>query len=79
MRDNSDNYFDKKQLKIGIHYENSEPWTVINKQTYKQKDGHNCEPIACLKVLEKYGFLPTDYIKSTIEKNSGDLRSIVNR
>ena len=32
-------------------------WLVYNEQAYIQSDGCNCGPIACLKVMEIYGFL----------------------
>ncbi len=34
-----------------------EPWHFQNKQSYMQGDGVSCGPIACLKVMEIYGFL----------------------
>ncbi len=32
-------------------------WKVFNKHTYKQLDGINCGPIACMKIMEIYGLI----------------------
>jgi hypothetical protein len=37
--------------------ETKKHWFVYNERVYIQSDGCNCEPIACLKVMEIYGFL----------------------
>jgi hypothetical protein len=34
-------------------------WVMANKQFYKEKDDYNCRPIACLKIMEMYGWLKT--------------------
>ena len=38
------------------------PWVVASKPILHQHDGFNCGPIACLKVLEIYGFIPMNSI-----------------
>ena len=47
------------------------PWQVYNDPIIKQNDGFNCGSIACLKVLELYGFIPTDSIAQIAEKKNG--------
>ena len=37
-------------------------WIVASDQMLHQQDGINCGPIACLKVLEIYGFIPVNSI-----------------
>jgi len=41
-----------------------ETWHVKNKQSYVQCDGVSCGPIACLKVMEIYGFLQVGTIET---------------
>ncbi len=48
-----------------------EPWVVYNDQIIEQHDGFNCGPIACLKVLELYGFIPTNSIAVQSRKSIG--------
>ncbi len=33
------------------------PWIMSNKQFYKQENGWNRGPIACLKIMEIYGWI----------------------
>jgi hypothetical protein len=40
-------------------------------QSIQQNDGFNCGPIACLKVLELYGFIPTNSIAEIAQKKHG--------
>ena len=41
------------RMKIEIYFHPLlTPWTVTNEHTYTQKDGWNCGPIACLKLME---------------------------
>ena len=47
------------------------PWIVYNDPIIKQNDGFNCGPIACLKVLELYGFIPTNSIAGIAQKKHG--------
>jgi len=47
------------------------PWVVYNDPIIKQNDGFNCGPIACLKVLELYGFIPTNSIAGIAHKRYG--------
>ena len=42
---------------------NGSAWIVLKDPVLKQHDGFNCGPIACLKVLELYGFLQQNSIE----------------
>jgi hypothetical protein len=53
-----------------------QPWIVTNERTYRQSDGFNCGPIACLKVMELYGFLQVGSIPKIGESIRG-YRSVV--
>ena len=49
-------------LEIDFNYSKS-PWLVMNLVTYIQTDGCICGPIACVKVMEIFGFLKDGYIE----------------
>ena len=59
-----------------LHFEEKTPWTVRLDKSLQQHDGVNCGPIACLKVLELYGFLKEGSIKS-IGESQGGYRDVV--
>ncbi len=40
------------------------PWLVSKDPNLKQHDGINCEPIACMKVLEIYGVIPKNFVEA---------------
>ncbi len=44
-------------MEISFGDSKGDPWHVKNKQSYVQGDGVSCGPIACLKLMEIYGFL----------------------
>jgi hypothetical protein len=47
-----------RNMELEICFEETNThWLVYNEQAYIQSDGCNCGPIACLKVMEIYGFL----------------------
>jgi hypothetical protein len=46
-------------------------WLVNSKQAYIQSDGYNCRPIACLKIMEIYGFLKVGSINLNVESAQG--------
>jgi hypothetical protein len=52
------------------------PWVVSNDPIIKQHDEFNCEPIACLKVMEIYGILPKNSIAEIGHQELG-YRSVV--
>ena len=52
------------------------PWIVTNEHTCTQKDGWNCGPIACVKVMEIYGFLPDGSIDD-IRLTGKDYQTVV--
>lgn len=61
----NDNGKKVRDMKMELFFDDIEtPWTVYNDRSYKQSDGVNCGPIACLKVMELYGLL----IEGSIEK-----------
>lgn len=66
---------DKTQM-LQISFGEEAPWIVTNLHHHRQKDGHNCGPIACLKVMEIYGYLDTGAI-DIIAHNRGGYRNVV--
>jgi hypothetical protein len=45
-------------MELNICFEETNThWLVFNDQAYIPSDGYNCGPIACLRVMEIYGFL----------------------
>ncbi len=47
-----------EKMILHIDFDDGEaPWIVENERQYKQRDGHNCGPIAILKVLQVYGWI----------------------
>jgi hypothetical protein len=47
-----------RDMELEICFEETNThWLVCNEQAYIQGDGCNCGPIACLKVMEIYGFV----------------------
>jgi len=61
-----------------LHFDEKTPWTVRLDKSLQQHDGVNCGPIACLKVLELYGFLKEGSIKSIGESEGGYRDVVVN-
>jgi len=60
-----------RDMVLDITFDDSKkPWQVKNNQSYVQGDGVSCGPIACLKVMEIYSFLPVGSIE-TIGGESG--------
>jgi hypothetical protein len=52
-----------KQISITVEGQMS-PWIVTHDETYLQSDGHNCGPIACLKLMEIFGAIAPGTIES---------------
>ncbi len=48
-----------------------QPWRVKNDQSYVQGDGVSCGPIACLKLMEIYGFIEEGSIARIGESSHG--------
>jgi hypothetical protein len=64
--------FERRHMVLDISFDDSkEPWQVKNEQSYVQGDGVSCGPIACLKVMEIYGFLPLGSIETIGESAHG--------
>jgi hypothetical protein len=56
---------EKRDMTLEISFDDlKEPWHVKNEQSYVQGDGVSCGPIACLKVMEIYGFIPEGSIET---------------
>jgi hypothetical protein len=66
----------KKDITIVLDFDDSSPWTVRLDISYRQTDGINCGPIACLKLMELYGFLKEGSI-DRIGESPGGYRSAV--
>ena len=48
---------ERRHMVLVISFDDlKDPWQVKNNQSYMQGDGASCGPIACLKVMEMYGF-----------------------
>ena len=52
------------------------PWMIQNKLRCKQVDGHNCGPIACVIIMEIYGWLREGAVNK-ISNNKGGYRQVV--
>jgi len=52
--------------------EDGRSWLISNDTSFKQTDGFNCGPIACMKIMEIYGFIAPGTIGQ-----SEDYRSVV--
>jgi hypothetical protein len=66
----------RTHMSMQLHFEDKTPWTVKLDKSLQQNDGNNCGPIACLKVLELYGFLKEGSIES-IGESPGGYRDVV--
>ena len=66
----------RKHISMHLHFENRSSWIVMFDKRHKQSDGINCGPIACLKVLELYGFIEGGSINS-IGESRGGYRDVV--
>ena len=63
---------ERRHMVFVISFDDSkDPWQVKNDQSYMQGDGVSCGPIACLKVLEIYGYLQVGSIETIGESASG--------
>jgi len=62
--------------KLEIQFGDEAPWIVENQHFQRQRDGHNCGPIACLKVMEVYGYIEEGQIE-VIAQSPGGYRHIV--
>jgi hypothetical protein len=51
-------------------------WLVSNDTSYKQTNGINCGPVACMKIMEIYGFIEPGRITRVLEEED-DYRSVV--
>ena len=64
---------------IEIDFDNGNaPWQIQNKLRCKQIDGHNCGPIACVIIMEIYGWLREGAVNK-IANNKGGYRTVVMR
>ena len=61
----------KRDMTMALDFDDSSPWMVQLDRSYRQSDGINCGPIACLKVMELYGFLKEGSIERIGESPSG--------
>ena len=48
---------------LEIKFGEEAPWIMTNLRHHKQRDSHNCGPIACLKIMEIYGCIEKGYIE----------------
>jgi len=48
---------------LEIKFGEEAPWIMTNLRHHKQRDSHNCGPIACLKIMEIYGYIEKGYIE----------------
>lgn len=66
----------EKKQRLEIMFGSEAPWVVCNSNFIRQKNGHNCGPIACTKVLEVFGYIKASTM-SQIETNRGGFRHFV--
>jgi hypothetical protein len=64
-----------KQL-MEIKFGSEAPWKMTNQHFTRQRDGHNCGPIACLKVMEVFGYIDKGQVE-VIAKSPSGYRNIV--
>lgn len=62
--------------RLEVRFGKEATWIVENTVFVRQKDGHNCGPIACSKVMQVLGFVDEDRIK-VIEGIPGGFRKLV--
>ncbi len=57
---------ERRDMTLDISFDDlkEEPWLVKNEHSYVQGDGVSCGPIACLKLMEIYGFIKADSIET---------------
>ena len=64
------------EMILELHFNDlGDPWVVSNDISFEQSDGVNCGPLACLKVMEIYGFLGNSI--EDIGKSEGGYRGAV--
>jgi len=61
---------------LEIQFGQEAPWTVKNQLFTEQSDGYNCGPIACLKVMEVFGYIDKGEVE-IISQLPGGYRDIV--
>jgi len=61
---------------LEIQFGDMAPWIVTNQLFTTQRDSHNCGPIACLKVMEVFGYIDKGQI-DIISQLPGGYRNIV--
>jgi len=64
---------EKRDMKLEISFDDlkQESWLVKNEHSYVQGDGVSCGPIACLKLMEIYGFIEVGSIEMIGESARG--------
>jgi len=69
---------ERKDMTLDISFDDSkeESWLVKNEHSYVQGDGVSCGPIACLKLMEIYGFIKGGSIE-TIGEPARGYRNVV--
>jgi len=69
---------ERRDMTLEIRFDDlkEEPWLVKNEHSYVQGDGVSCGPIACLKLLEIYGFIQVGSIE-TIGESACGYRNVV--
>lgn len=64
--------------RIEVQFGEQAPWIVTNTNYLRQKDGHNCGPIACTKVMEVLGYIPEGSIEEMGARPGGWRRLVMN-
>jgi hypothetical protein len=64
---------ERRDMTLEISFDDlkEEPWLVKNEHSYVQGDGVSCGPIACLKLMEIYGFIEVGSIETIGESDRG--------
>ena len=49
---------------LAIQFGKEAPWIAVKQHFTRQRDGHNCGPIACLKIMEVYGYIEKGHVET---------------
>ena len=65
--------------RLEVRWSNEHTWIVTNSVYMRQKDGHNCGPIACCKVMEVLGFVEEGTIMRLSSQANGFRKAVMKK
>ena len=68
-----------KKQRLDIQFGIEAPWIVENSVYLRQKDGHNCGPIACTKVMEVFGYIEEGGMEAVGSRVGGYRRVVMDK